>query len=219
MQKVILTSLFITSLSVNAAEHRHAESHVHGINNVNMVLNNDQLHVTYEMPIVQLVHEEHDEHDDEHNEQHEEGFFAFLENLFGHEEHDEDHDKHDEEHEKHEERHDEHEEHEDHVAEVENVNEKLKEFADHNEIFKLSADAKCTLAKFTPELHKVSSESEHKDVELTYEFKCNNPKALKEIEFSAFEHFDDLDTIIFDALINNKGYSKRIKSKDSKIVL
>ena len=198
MKKAILTSLFIASLSANASEHRHAESHVHGINNVNMILNNNLLHVTYEMPIVQLAH---DNHDEDHYEEHENVFFAFVENLFEHDDHEE------------------HEEHEDHVDEVKNIDEKLKEFADHNEIFKLSADAKCALTKFTPELHKVSSESEHKDVELTYEFKCDNPKVLKEIEFSAFEHFHDLEAIIFDALINNKGYSKRIKSEDSKIVL
>lgn len=201
MKKTILTSLFIASLSVNASEHRHAESHVHGINNVNMVLNNDLLHLTYEMPIVQLAHEDH-------HEEHENGFFVFLENLFGHDDHEE-----------HEDHHEEHENHDEPVGEVESIDEKLKEFAEHNEIFKLSAGAKCALTKFTSELHKVSSESEHKDVELTYEFKCDNPKALKEIEFSAFEHFHDLEAIIFDALINNKGYSKRIKSEDSKIVL
>jgi len=195
MKKAILISTLMASLSINASEYRHADAHVHGINNVNMILNNNQLHVTYEMPIVQLAH---DDHDDEYHDEHEGGFFAFLENLFGH---------------------DEHEEHEEHVGEVENIDEKLKEFANHNEIFKLSADAKCSVLKFTSELHKVSSESEHKDVELSYEFKCDNLKALKEVEFSAFEHFDDLDAIIFDALINNKGYSKRVKSEDSKIVL
>ena len=210
MKKAILVSTLIASLSVSASEseHRHAESHVHGINNVNMILNNDQLQVTYEMPIVQLAH---DDHDDEHHDEHENGFFAFLENLFGHDDH--------EEHEEHHDDHEKHEKHEEHVGEVENIDEKLKEFANHNEIFKLSADATCNLSKFTSELHKVSSESEHKDVELTYEFKCDNPKSLKEIEFSAFEHFHDLEAIMFDALINNKGYSKRIKSEDSKIVL
>ncbi len=71
MKKTILASILVTGLSASAAEYRYAESHVHGINNVKMILSNNYLHVTYKMPIIQLENEKH-------HEKHKDGFFCFF---------------------------------------------------------------------------------------------------------------------------------------------
>ncbi len=56
-----ISLLFIFSLA-NAEETRHANAHVHGLNNLTMVLSQNQIAITYEMPIIQL-YEEHEEHE------------------------------------------------------------------------------------------------------------------------------------------------------------
>ena len=53
-----ISLLFISSLA-NAEETRHANVHVHGLNNLTMVLSQNQIAITYEMPIIQL-YEEHE---------------------------------------------------------------------------------------------------------------------------------------------------------------
>ncbi len=216
MKKIITTSLLIaTSITTQAEEKRHAEAHVHGLNNVKMVFEKDQLSVMYQMPMAQLNSQlHHDDHDD-----HEEGgFVAFLEGIFSHDEHD--HDKHDEEHEKeydHDYEEHGHEGHDDDAKEPENLAQKMQELKDHEELFVLSESAQCNMASFKSELHSVSTESTHKDVELSYTFKCNNPGNFNSVEFSAFKHFE-LDIIAVDAIINNKAISKRVEKKDSKII-
>ncbi|MDC9726529.1 MAG: DUF2796 domain-containing protein [Candidatus Thioglobus sp.] len=219
MKKIIVTFLLsIASVSINAEEQRHASAHVHGLNNVEVLLSNNQLNVTYKMPIVQLnaTHDDHEEH-------HEDGLFAFITDLFSHDDHDEhneehhnDHDEHHndhEEHEGHDEKH--HDEHENHDDKRHNQ-EKLAEFKDNTELFVLSSNANCHIADFDAELHSVSTESNHKDVELTYKFDCSNSDKLNSIEFTAFKHFE-LDAIFVEAIINHHAISKKITSTDSKM--
>jgi hypothetical protein len=216
MKKSILASLLIAiSVSVDANETRHASAHLHGLNNVEMLLSQNQLNVMYQMPIVQ-INAEHD-----HDNHEEGGLIAFIEELFGH-----GHDDHEEEENhnnknEHKESHKDEHGHEDHdennVVEPENLSEKLAEFKDNTELFKLASAAKCSIVDYDSELHQVSSESKHKDIELSYQFKCSNPEQLNSVEFTAFKHFPGLNAIILDALINHKAISKKIDSDDGKV--
>ena len=220
MNKSIVASLLLaTSVSIDANEKRHASAHVHGLNNVEMLLSQNQLNVMYQMPMVQINAEhDHNEHDD-----HEEGgLIAFIEELFGHglddHEDEEGHDNKYEHKESHKDEHG-HEDHdEDKIVVPENLSEKLAEFKDNTELFKLASAAKCSIVDYDSELHQVSSESKHKDIELSYQFKCSNPERLDSIEFTAFKHFPGLNVIVLDALINNKAISKKIDSDDGKVV-
>ena len=157
--------LFISSLA-NAEETRHASVHVHGLNNLTMVLSQNQIAITYEMPIIQL-YEEHEEH----------------------------------------------EEHE----ELAIKNESLMAFQNHLELFELPIGAECELSSFQSELHNVSTEGNHKDIELFYEFYCNEPNLLNGIQINAFNRFDDLQMVNFDGIINNQGFTKRFNPLETKI--
>ena len=160
-----ISLLFIFSLA-NAEETRHANAHVHGLNNLTMVLSQNQIAITYEMPIIQL-YEEHEEH----------------------------------------------EEHE----ELAIKNESLKAFENHLQLFEFPIGAECELSSFKSELHNVSTEGDHKDIELSYEFYCNEPNLLNGIQINAFERFDDLKMVNFDAIINNQGFIKSFNSLETKI--
>ena len=166
MLKLSLISLIFISSLVNAEETRHANAHVHGLNNLTMVLSQNQIAITYEMPIIQL-YEEHEEH----------------------------------------------EEHE----ELAIKNESLKAFENHLQLFEFPIGAECELSSFKSELHNVSTEGDHKDIELSYEFYCNEPNLLNGIQINAFERFDDLQMVNFDAIINNQGFIKSFNSLESKI--
>ena len=131
-----------------------------------MVLSQNQIAITYEMPIIQL-YEEHEEH----------------------------------------------EEHE----ELAIKNESLKAFENHLQLFEFPIGAECELSSFKSELHNVSTEGDHKDIELSYEFYCNEPNLLNGIQINAFERFDDLQMVNFDAIINNQGFIKSFNSLESKI--
>jgi len=212
MKKINLLFLILfTGASINAEEQRYASAHVHGLNNVELLFDKSQLNITYKMPIVQL-NTAHDDHEDHH----EDGLFAFITDLFSHDDHDEhDEERHNDqnEHEGHEEKH--HDEHENHDDKYQNQ-EKLAEFKDNTELFVLPLNANCHIENFDAELHSVSTESNHKDVELTYKFECSNPGKLNSIEFTAFKHFE-LDAIFVEAIINNHAVSKKITSTDSKM--
>ncbi len=209
MKTIIAASLLLATSLPTYAEERHADAHAHGLNNVKMVFEQDQLNVIYEMPMVQLNSEDHH---DEHDDHKENGFVAFLEGIFGHDEHDEEHEKdHDEDHDKHD-----HEKHDNDAKEPEHLTEKMQALKDYNELFELPTSAQCSMTSFKPELHSVSTESTHKDVELSYTFKCNNPGNFDGVEFSAFKHFE-LEEIILEAVINNKAFSKEIRAENSKI--
>lgn len=157
-----ISLLFISSL-VNAEETRHASVHVHGLNNLTMVLSQNQIAITYEMPIIQL-YEEHEEHE-----------------------------------------------------ELAMKNESLMAFQNHLELFELPIGAECELSSFQSELHNVSTEGDHKDIELFYEFYCNEPNLLNGIQINAFERFDDLQMVNFDGIINNQGFTKRFNPLETKI--
>jgi hypothetical protein len=164
---IFISLLFISSLS-HAEETRQADAHVHGLNNLTMVLSQNQIAMTYEMPIIQL-YDEHDEHD-EHDES------AIN-------------------------------------------NEALKVFQNHLQLFEFPIEAECEISSFKSGLHSVSTEEgDHQDVELAYEFYCNKPSLLKNLTITAFDRFSELETLNFDAVINNKGFTKRFKSEDNKII-
>ena len=159
--------LLLVSTFSFAEETRHANTHVHGLNNLTMVLSQNQIAITYEMPIIQL-YEEHEEH----------------------------------------------EEHE----ELAIKNESLKAFENHLQLFELPIGAECELSSFKSELHNVSTEGDHKDIELSYEFYCNEPNLLNGIQINAFNRFDDLQMVNFDAIINNQGFIKSFNPLETKII-
>ena len=193
MLKYSFISLLFISSFVNAEETRLANAHVHGLNNLSMVISQNQIAITYEMPIIQMF-DEHDEHDK-------------------HDEHDE-HDKHDE-HDEHDE-HDKHDEHDEH-DELTVSDESLAAFQNYSQLFSFPQGSDCDLVSFESGLHNASTEGDHKDVELSYEFSCNEPSQLKSITIHAFDHFSGLETINFEAIINNLALTKSLKSDDNKI--
>jgi hypothetical protein len=209
MLKLSFLTLLLVSPIINAEEARSANAHVHGLNNLAMVINHNQIAITYEMPIVQLLeeheghddHEEHEGHDD--HEEHE-----------GHDDHEE-HEGHDD-HEEHE-GHDDHEEHEGH-NEIMASNDSLAEFQNYLQLFAFPKGAKCDLVSFKSRLHSVSTEGGHKDVELSYEFSCNDPSQLNSLIINAFDRFSELETLNFEAVINNKALTKSLKSGNYKVI-
>ena len=211
MLKLSFLSLLLVSSFASAEEARRANAHVHGLNNLSMVISQNQVAISYEMPIVQLLddHDEHDEHDehDDHDEHDE------------HDEHD-DHDEHDEhdDHDEHE-GHDDHghEEHDDH-EELTVSDETLATFNNYSQLFEFPKGAGCNLTSFKSGLHSVSTEGDHKDVELSYEFACSNPSQLKSLTINAFDRFSELETLNFEAVINNKALTKSLKSDVNKVI-
>jgi hypothetical protein len=191
MFKLSFLSLLLVTSFASAEEARRANAHVHGLNNLSMVISQNQVAISYEMPIVQLLddHDEHDDHDD-------------------HDEHD-DHDDHDE--------HDEHDEHDDH-DELTVSDETLATFNNYSQLFELPKGAGCHLTSFESGLHSVSTEGDHKDVELSYEFACSNPSQLKSLTINAFDRFSELETLNFEAVINNKALTKSLKSDVNKVI-
>ena len=181
MSKLKFIILLLVSSYTFAEETRHANAHVHGLNNVTMILSQKEVAISYEMPIAQLYDDEHDDHDD------------------------------------HDDENDEHDEHEEDDVYKEITKESLEEFKNYSLLFDLPFSAKCALSSFESEFHKVSTEGDHKDIELAYEFICEEPSLLNGLRFTAFDRFDDLETINFDAVINNKGFTKSFDSLDNMI--
>lgn len=173
MLKLSFLSLLLISSFASAEEERRADAHAHGLNNFSMVISQNQVAITYEMPIVQLL-DEHDEHDE--NDEHDE------------------HDK------------------------LTVSDESLAEFQNYSQLFAFPKGANCDLVSFKSELHSVSTEGDHKDVELSYEFSCNEPSQLKSITINAFNHFSELENLYFEAVINNKALTKSLKSDVDKVI-
>lgn len=164
MFKLSFLSLLLVSSFASAEEARRANAHVHGLNNLSMVISQNQVAISYEMPIVQLF-DEHDEHD-----------------------------------------------------ELTISDETLATFNNYLQLFALPEGARCNLTSFESGLHSVSTEGDHKDVELSYEFACSNPGQLKSVTINAFAHFRELGTINFEAVINNKALTKSLKSDVNKVI-
>ena len=179
MIKLGFLSLLLVSSFASAEEARRANAHVHGLNNLSMVISQNQVAVNYEMPIVQLFddHDEHEGHDD----------------------------------------HDEHEGHDDH-DELTVSDEALAELKEYSQLFTFPKGAGCNLTSFESGLHSVSTEGDHKDVELSYEFACSNSDQLKSITINAFDRFSELETLNFEAVINNKALTKSLKSDVNKVI-
>ena len=176
MFKLSFLSLLLVTSFASAEEARRANAHVHGLNNLSMVISQNQVAISYEMPIVQLL-DEHDELDD----------------------------------------HDDHDEHEEH-DELTVSDETLATFNNYSQLFELPKGAGCHLTSFESGLHSVSTEGDHKDVELSYEFACSNPSQLKSLTINAFDRFSELETLNFEAVINNKALTKSLKSDINKVI-
>ena len=161
MLKLSFLSLLLVTSFASAEEARRANAHVHGLNNLSMVISQNQVAITYEMPIVQLF----DEHD-----------------------------------------------------ELTVSDELLAEFQNYSQLFALPKGANCDLVSFESGLHAVSTEGGHKDVELSYEFSCNEPSQLKSITVNAFNRFSELESLNFEAVINNKALTKSLKSGVDKVI-
>ena len=112
---------------------------------------------------------------------------------------------------------DEHDEHDEH-DELTISDETLATFNNYLQLFALPEGARCNLTSFESGLHSVSTEGDHKDVELSYEFACSNPGQLKSVTINAFAHFRELGTINFEAVINNKALTKSLKSDVNKVI-
>ena len=65
MSKLKFIILLLVSSYTFAEETRHANAHVHGLNNVTMILSQKEVAISYEMPIAQLYDDDHDDHDDD----------------------------------------------------------------------------------------------------------------------------------------------------------
>jgi hypothetical protein len=167
MFKLSFLSLLLVTSFASAEEARRANAHVHGLNNLSMVISQNQVAISYEMPIVQLL-DDHDEHDD----------------------HDE----------------------------LTVSDETLATFNNYSQLFELPKGAGCHLTSFESGLHSVSTEGDHKDVELSYEFACSNPSQLKNLTINAFDRFSELETLNFEAVINNKALTKSLKSDVNKVI-
>ena len=178
MLKLSFLSLLLVSSFASAEEARRANAHVHGLNNLSMVISQNQVAISYEMPIVQLL-DDHDEHE-------------------GHDDHG-------------------HEEHDDH-EELTVSDETLATFNNYSQLFEFPKGSGCNLTSFKSGLHSVSTEGDHKDVELSYEFACSNPSQLKSLAINAFDRFSELETLNFEAVINNKALTKSLKSDVNKVI-
>ena len=112
MSKLKFIILLLVSSYTFAEETRHANAHVHGLNNVTMILSQKEVAISYEMPIAQLYDDEHDDEHDDHDEHDEHDDDKHDDEHDDHDEHDDD--KHDDEHDddKHDDENDEHDEHE-----------------------------------------------------------------------------------------------------------
>ena len=97
-------------------------------------------------------------------------------------------------------------------------NDSLAEFQNYLQLFAFPKGAKCDLVSFKSALHSVSTEGGHKDVELSYEFSCNDPSQLNSLIINAFDRFSELETLNFEAVINNKALTKSLKSGDYKVI-
>ena len=86
------------------------------------------------------------------------------------------------------------------------------------QLFELPIGAECELSSFKSELRNVSTEGDHKDIELSYEFYCIEPNLLNGIQINAFNRFDDLQMVNFDAIINNQGFIKSFNPLETKII-
>ena len=167
MFKLSFLSLLLVTSFASAEEARRANAHVHGLNNLSMVISQNQVAISYEMPIVQLLddHADHDDHD-----------------------------------------------------ELTVSDETLATFNNYSQLFELPKGAGCHLTSFESGLHSVSTEGDHKDVELSYEFACSNPSQLKSLTINAFDRFSELETLNFEAVINNKALTKSLKSDVNKVI-
>ena len=185
-----------------ASEVRHAGAHVHGLNQVQMVLDGNTLQIVYQMVAEQL--------DGQH-----------AQSTHGHTDHGhKDHGHKDHGHKDH--------GHKDHG---DNKGDRLAAVAaleNYHALFHLPDAAECEQSGFESALKDVSENTHqhshdhgdhagHQDAILQYQFECANPKALSTIEFEAFESFADVEAIDLEALVNGRAISTRV-TKDQVLV-
>jgi hypothetical protein len=184
---VLIFSFSALSTGYTQAQGRHAAAHVHGVNQLQMVHDNNQLLVIYRMPLGQLEEANASHHD-----------------------HDEDHHAHGEDHHDHEEDHHAHGEESDHATSHE-TEDRLEAFKDYDQLFSASEIAtQCTLTDFNVELHSVVADKDdphagHKDAILEYQFNCRQGLTLSAVDINAFNLFEDLERVDFEGLLDGVG--------------
>lgn len=202
---VVLATALGSIHAVAASDVRHAGAHVHGINQVQMVLEGNTLQIVYQMVAGQLDHQSmHQVHGDttQHahaNENHDRS---------AHQSHGQD---------THNERHHGSADNGQHAPRLA----ALAALENYHTLFHLPDNAKCTQVRFNsalkdvsenkhPHRHDEEAHAGHQDAILQYEFACQNAKALSSIEFEAFETYADLEAIDLEALVNGRVLSTRV---------
>lgn len=216
IKKSLTTSIVSSLLLCNAAmaashsEHTQHDAHEHGVARLTIAPTDDGLEIGLESPAANLFGFEHlASTDEDHHTIHSavetlkkgnEIFYATAAaactqssvevesaqvKAHDHEKHgDEDHDhgKHEEhaDHDDHDEKHEKHDDHDDH-------DEKHEEHADHDE-------------------HDHESGSTHNDVDVTWNFKCENPSEIKRVDIRLFSTFPKgFETISVDWISADKA--------------
>ena len=203
--------VFGLSQTAVASETRHAGAHTHGLNQVQMVLENNTLQIVYRMVGEQLA-----QSDDTHHHAHDaEKSLKHTENSKPHQ-----HDTHD--HKTH------HQDHENDSKEI-RLN-ALAALENHHSLFHLADKAQCTQTKYQSRLsdvvektqehtHAHDSHPGHQDATLEYEFTCANPQQLSSIEFESLTTYEDLEAIDFEAIINGRAISTRVRRGEATVAL
>jgi ABC-type Zn2+ transport system substrate-binding protein/surface adhesin len=199
--RCIPMTLAITLISSFAlAEQRHASSHVHGLNHATVVLEGNNLQISYEFPAEQLS--EYDEHKhDEHK----------------HDEHKHDEHKHDEH------KHDEHK-HDEQGDKNLALSEKLEAIDSVFAMVRLPKNAQCKETKVTHSVTQVASNDKehasHYDALIESTLECSAPNNLTNISFEpAFERFDDLEKIEVEGLLGTRALSETLTVTSSSLAL
>ena len=95
-------------------------------------------------------------------------------------------------------------------AKVKDVMEKLK---DSHLFITFNADAACKLVKW--DLKKEMADKEHMDLEIEYDFICENPESIHLIEFKGFAVYPKLSKMKVQAILNDKPISETLtRSQD-----
>lgn len=202
---LVASFLLVTGeVGLVSAEVRHHEAHVHGIGNLNVALDGNDLMLELASPAANIVGFEHaPENEQQEQEVHKAiGLLKDGEKLFLFSSkaecklhdvkidndmavtHQEEHGDHHEAHETH------HEKHEDHHDHGHSYSEK-----DHHE------------------------ESAHSDFAVEYHFKCGNPESLKSIDVQLFFHFPGFEHIEVQLLTAKQQTAVELSHKNSQIPL
>jgi hypothetical protein len=189
--RCIPMTLAITLISSFAlAEQRHASSHVHGLNHATVVLEGNNLQISYEFPAEQLS--EYDEHKhDEHK----------------HDEHKHDEHKHDEQGDKN-------------LALSEKLEAIDSVFAMVRLPKNAQCKETKVTHSVTQVASNDKEHASHYDALIESTLECSAPNNLTNISFEpAFERFDDLEKIEVEGLLGTRALSETLTVTSSSLAL